>query len=43
LRTIDSDDISFLLDRPDNAGMVRPVTPSEDIEHFCIIMPLRVS
>ena len=42
MRTIDADDVSILLDRPDNAGMVTPVTESGDIKHLCIIMPLRI-
>ncbi len=43
LRTMDSEDISFMLDRPDNAGIVLPVEQSGAIKHMCIIMPLRIS
>jgi DNA polymerase-3 subunit beta len=42
LRTMEGDEISFLLDRADNAGVVAPVTQSEEIKHLCIIMPLRI-
>ncbi len=44
LRTMESDKISFLLDRPDNAGLIRPVSGGEeDIKQICIVMPLRIS
>ncbi len=43
MRTIDADEVSILLDRPDNAGMVTPVPESGNIKHTCIIMPLRIS
>ena len=45
LRTIDSDKIVFLLDRPDNAGMIKPVVEGEneeEIRQMCIVMPLRI-
>ncbi len=42
MRTIDSDEISFLLDRPDNAGLIKPVSQEADIKQVCIIMPLRI-
>ena len=43
LRTIDSDDVAFKLDRSDNAGVVVPVEDSGDIKHRCLLMPLRLS
>jgi DNA polymerase-3 subunit beta len=43
LRTMEGDEISFLLDRADNAGVVAPVAQSEEIKHLCIIMPLRIN
>lgn len=44
LRTIDSDEISFLLDRPDNAGLIRPIVEGEEeIKQVCIVMPLRIT
>ncbi len=43
LKTIDAEDISFRLDRSDNAGLVEPVTTEENIKQTCIIMPLRIS
>lgn len=42
LRTMDAEEISFLLDRPDNAGIVTPVGEQKDITQKCIIMPLRI-
>jgi len=43
LRTIDGDEISFRLDRPDNAGMVMPVDEKGEIKQLCIVMPLRIN
>lgn len=43
LRTMDGDEISFLLDRADNAGLVTPVDQKGDIRQMCIVMPLRIS
>jgi DNA polymerase-3 subunit beta len=43
LKTMDSDQISFKLDRPDNAGMIEPLGETDEIKHLCIIMPLRIS
>ncbi len=43
LRTMDGDDIAFHLDRPDNAGMVKPVQQEGDFKHLCIVMPLRIN
>lgn len=43
LKTIDSSDISFMLDRSDNAGLVTPVQESGDIKQMCIVMPLRIN
>jgi DNA polymerase-3 subunit beta len=43
LRTMDGDDISFRLDRPDNAGIVTPADEKGDIRQLCIVMPLRIN
>jgi DNA polymerase-3 subunit beta len=43
LRTIEGDEISFKLDRPDNAGMVTPVGEKGEIRQLCIVMPLRIN
>ena len=43
LKTLEGDQIDFLLDRPDNAGVVVPGNQNEDYEHMCIIMPLRIN
>lgn len=43
LKTIDSDDVQFLLDRNDNAGMIVPDAGEEKIDHQCLLMPLRLT
>lgn len=43
LRTIESADVSFLLDRNDNAGVVTPENNGEELQHQCLLMPLRLS
>lgn len=43
LRTIESPDVSFLLDRNDNAGVVTPELDGEELKHQCLLMPLRLS
>lgn len=43
LKTIDSEDVSFLLDRNDNAGMLVPVEGEGDLIQQCLLMPLRLS
>jgi DNA polymerase-3 subunit beta len=43
LRTIDEEEIMFLLDRPDNAGLVKPAGDGGNMKQLCIIMPLRIS
>jgi DNA polymerase-3 subunit beta len=43
LKTIDAEQISFKLDRPDNAGLIEPLAEADEIKHICIIMPLRIS
>ena len=43
LKTINSDDVIFKLDRPDNAGIIEPAAPEENVEQLCIVMPLRIS
>jgi len=43
LRTIESGDVSFMLDRNDNAGVVTPEENGTDMAHQCLLMPLRLS
>ncbi len=43
LKTIDSDDVSFLLDRNDNAGMLVPAEGAGELKQQCLLMPLRLS
>ena len=43
LKTIESEDVQFLLDRNDNAGMVIPEGGEEKIRHECLLMPLRLT
>jgi DNA polymerase-3 subunit beta len=43
LKTIDADDISFKLDRADNAGLIEPISETGELKHICILMPLRIS
>ena len=43
LRTIDSGDVAFMLDRNDNAGVVMPEGDEADLKHQCLLMPLRLS
>jgi DNA polymerase-3 subunit beta len=43
LRTINSPDVTFLLDRNDNAGVVAPEQNGGDLTHECLLMPLRLS
>jgi DNA polymerase-3 subunit beta len=43
LRTIDSDDVEFMLDRNDNAGVVLPAAANgAELKHQCLLMPLRL-
>jgi len=42
LKTIETEDIAFLLDRSDNTGIIIPVGEGRDIEHQCLLMPLRL-
>ena len=42
LRTVDSDDVLFKLDRNDNAGVMMPADDGE-LKHQCLLMPLRLS
>jgi DNA polymerase-3 subunit beta len=42
LRTVESPDVTFLLDRNDNAGVVVPEGEG-DLKHQCLLMPLRLS
>jgi DNA polymerase-3 subunit beta len=43
LKTMDSEDVSFLLDRNDNAGMLIPAEDKGDVKQQCLLMPLRLS
>jgi DNA polymerase III subunit beta len=43
LRTMDSDDVAFMLDRNDNAGVVLPENDGAEMKHQCLLMPLRLS
>lgn len=43
LRTMDTEDVSFMLDRSDNAGMLLPVGEEGDLKYQCLLMPLRLS
>lgn len=43
LRTISSDDVTFRLDRADNAGIVVPSGNTEKFSHECLLMPLRLN
>lgn len=43
LRTIDAEEIVFLLDRPDNAALVKPAGDGGNMKQLCIIMPLRIT
>jgi DNA polymerase-3 subunit beta len=43
LRTMDSDDVVFMLDRSDNAGVVLPDNEGGEMKHQCLLMPLRLS
>ncbi len=42
LRTVDAEEIAFLLDRPDNAAVVKPASEGGNLKQVCIIMPLRI-
>jgi DNA polymerase-3 subunit beta len=43
LKSIETEDVSFLLDRSDSAGMLVPVGGSEDLDYRCLLMPLRLN
>jgi len=43
LKSSNSSDVEFALDRPDNATVVRPVQEQTEEEFFCLLMPLRLS
>lgn len=43
LKTMDSEDVTFLLDRNDTAGMLIPATEPEGLENRCLLMPLRLN
>jgi DNA polymerase-3 subunit beta len=42
LKTIETEEIAFLLDRSDNTGIIVPVGDSQEIHHQCLLMPLRL-
>jgi len=43
LKSMDTEDVTFLLDRSDSAGMLVPVGGSEELEYRCLLMPLRLN
>ena len=43
LKTMDNEDVQFLLDRNDNAGVVVPEGGSGKLNHQCLLMPLRLT
>lgn len=43
LKSTDSSDVEFAIDRPDNATVVRPAPGKEGEEFLCLLMPLRLS
>lgn len=43
LKTMDSEDVSFLLDRNDNAGMLVPTEGEGELKQQCLLMPLRLT
>jgi DNA polymerase-3 subunit beta len=43
LKTMSTDDVEFLLDRSDNAGMLVPVGGAADLQYHCLLMPLRLN
>ncbi|UCG53801.1 MAG: DNA polymerase III subunit beta [Candidatus Latescibacterota bacterium] len=43
LKTMDTDDVTILLDRNDTAGMLLPVGGPDDIQYHCLLMPLRLN
>lgn len=43
LKAMDTEDVSFLLDRNDNAGMLLPVGEEGELRYQCLLMPLRLS
>jgi DNA polymerase-3 subunit beta len=42
LKTMNTEDVTFLLDRSDNAGMLVPVDGDENLDYQCLLMPLRL-
>ena len=43
LRTIEAEEILFLLDRPDTAALVKPASDAGNVKQLCIVMPLRIT
>jgi len=43
LKTMECEDVQFLLDRNDNAGMVVPEGSDGKVRHQCLLMPLRLT
>jgi DNA polymerase-3 subunit beta len=43
LKSTESADVEFSIDRPDNATVIRPVKAQEGEDFFCLLMPLRLS
>jgi DNA polymerase-3 subunit beta len=43
LKSINTEDVSFLLDRNESAGMLLPVGGAEEMDYRCLLMPLRLN
>ena len=43
LKSINTDDVEFALDKSDSAAMMHPVGGEEGEEFFCLLMPLRLA
>ncbi|MEE9269874.1 MAG: DNA polymerase III subunit beta [Candidatus Krumholzibacteria bacterium] len=43
LKTMETEDVTFLLDRNDTAGMLIPATEPDELEYRCLLMPLRLN
>jgi DNA polymerase-3 subunit beta len=43
LKSMNTEDVTFLLDRSDSAGMLVPVGGSEELDYRCLLMPLRLN
>lgn len=43
LKSAQSQDVEFSIDRPDNATIIRPVPAQDGEDYLCLLMPLRLS